>query len=89
MALALAYRLNNSQAPFANGGAQEISSSRPYCVTEGGFRLLVEGDDGTLSCDNCGHAVAPNDPERECACPKCEQLRTASNRLHAPAKQPS
>jgi len=61
----------------------------PYCVTEGGFRLLVEGDDGTLSCDNCGHAVAPNDPERECACPKCEQLRTASNRLHAPAKQPS
>lgn len=68
---------------------QKVVLRCPYCVAEGAFRLLVEGPDGIHACDHCGHTVVPDDPERECMCPKCERLRSVSNRFHPPAKRPS
>ncbi len=48
----------------------------PYCVEEGNFKLMAEGEGGVwFKCDRCGHIVMPGNKLFEWPCLKCYDLR--------------
>jgi len=48
----------------------------PYCVYRDEFKIMIH-QEIYFVCENCGHIVAPQMPNYECQCSKCQQLKRA------------
>ena len=48
----------------------------PYCVLGDQFRPMLRRPLWFI-CEQCGHTVIPEDPDFECACPKCGEKKRA------------
>lgn len=49
----------------------------PYCVLDDNFRPMSPRPIWFI-CEQCGHAVFPEDPDFKCACRKCVELNRAA-----------